>query len=314
MITRLLVSAYLVLGTGLAAQDMTNTGFYFPRSQNIGPYASFLDSSCGNENNYLPNQFHLGKDSWAYLGQPVFAIADGEVVWVSLHGWIYGQPTAAGDGIASNIGLLTKHQTSQGFWFQAVYGHILTTLKRGDKVYAGKQIGTIGPYGQNNDSTHVHFGVRIPLIADASDNPASHYGNAYCNEWPLGPQDRWVDPIQFITTRSPNNYLGTVTPPAATTGNLNISFSSNLVSSSSDGAWYYTVYVQETAGVAVALTQMMIGGVDYTDQIANWFGTTTVPANGQLSVNIKTTGSPGPLVWQFSSGKITWSASINLTE
>ncbi|HZV06912.1 MAG TPA: peptidoglycan DD-metalloendopeptidase family protein [Gemmataceae bacterium] len=399
------------------AQEQTQTGFFYPRSSNLGTYAGYLDSGCGSENKYFSGMIHLGKDSWANLGDPVYAVADGEVVWRSVHGWIYGDMsgTQAGDGITTNIGLLIKHQTSQGLWFEAVYGHILSRLQVGDKVYAGRQIGTVGPYGGQE---HVHFGVRIPLTSNASDYPASHYGRAYCYEWPLGTEDRWIDPIQFITARAPENYLGAppsggggppsggggaatilgitplstpvpgqrfvaqvhalnlqpvanavVTGPGCPTmtscvvpsgvitfmgdlanvpltlgagsftiylqqsgqlsngwplsvagggggtpsaGNLNINFSPNPVSRASDGAWYYTVTVSETSGTAVTLTGMTIGGQDYSGQISNWFGTNTVPAHGHVSVGIKTTGSAGSMVWQFTSGTMSWSAPVNM--
>lgn len=412
----------VVFQFGAIAQEQTPTGFFYPRSSNLGPYPGYLDSSCGNENKYISGMIHLGKDISANLGDPVYAIADGEVVWRSVHGWIYGDllGTQAGDGITTNIGLLIKHQTSQGLWFEGVYGHILSKLQVGDKVYAGRQIGTVGPYGGQE---HVHFGMRIPLTSNASDYPSSHYGRANCYEWPLGSEDRWIDPVQFITARAPQNYLGappsgggppspgggagpatilgltplntpvpgqqvvvqvhvanlqpgaavvatgpgcpTTTscvvpsgvitpigsdlinvpltlaagsftiyvqqfgqlsngwplsvggaPPSGggtpSTGSLNITFSPNPVSRSSDGAWYYSVTVNETSGSAVTLTGMTISGQDYTSQISNWFGTSTVSAHGHLTVGIKTTGNAGPMGWQFSSGNTNWSAPVNL--
>ena len=305
MLTRLILTS-LALCSFIFGQDVAPTGFFYPRSANLGPYAGFLDASCGNDNNYLPNMFHIGKDSWGFVGQPVYAIADGWVVYKSLHGWIYNDPTAAGDGISSNVALLIKHQTTSGFWVQAVYGHIHTTLNAGDLVKAGTQIGTLGAYG---GLEHVHFGVRVPLNADASDLPV-HFGNAYCCEWPLPNQDRWIDPVQFIQNQKPKN--GATVPGPVQTGNITITFSPNPVLRSSDGAWYYTVYLQETNGVAVSLAQMQIGGTDYSNNIGQWFGTTTVAAHGQLSVNIKSWGSTGSLMWQFSSSTTNWAASINL--
>jgi hypothetical protein len=189
----------------VVAQDRTATGFVYPQSSNVGSYASFLDSSCGSDSNYLADMFHIGKDVQGNQSQPVYAIADGEVVYVSPHGWIYNNPTAAGDGITTNIGLLIKHQTASGFWFHAVYGHILSSLKAGNQVRAGQQIGTIGFW----QPTHIHFGVRVPLSSDAgSGDLPVHFGNAICSEWPLPASDRWIDPIQFIQTQRPNNFLG----------------------------------------------------------------------------------------------------------
>src|SRR5260370_26935502 len=116
MLTRVAVLS-LSLTPLLVGQDNTPTGFFYPQSSNVGTYAGFLDASCGSDNNYLANMFHLGKDIQGGQNQPVYAIADGQVVYRSPHGWIYGNPTPAGDGIRTNIGLLIKHKTVSGFWF-----------------------------------------------------------------------------------------------------------------------------------------------------------------------------------------------------
>jgi hypothetical protein len=106
--------------------------------------------------------------------------------------------------------------------------------------------------------------------------------------------------------------VGSPSGSGGSSSNLAISFTPNPVSRSSDGGWYYSVTVRETAGTAVNLTGMKIGGGDYSSSISSWFGTTAIPAYGQISVSIKTTGSSGAMVWEFSSGSQTWSASVNL--
>jgi len=78
-----LISAALVgaLGGCLAfAQDQTPTGFFYPRSSNVGAYAGFLAMGCNGSQDYFSGQFHTGKDSWGYLGDTVWAIADGTVM------------------------------------------------------------------------------------------------------------------------------------------------------------------------------------------------------------------------------------------
>jgi hypothetical protein len=112
-----------------------------------------------------------------------------------------------------------------------------------------------------------------------------------------------------------NIYTGLTAQPttgANGNGNLQVSFSPNPVSSSADGAWYYTVLVKETSGNAVTMVGLTIGGRDYSTSISQWFGTNTVPPNGQLSVPIKSTGTPGPLVWQFSTIRDSWSGTVTL--
>jgi hypothetical protein len=106
----------------------------------------------------------------------------------------------------------------------------------------------------------------------------------------------------------------TVVPPNAPVkiANLLISFSPNPVPRSNDGKWNYTVAVKETGGVGVNLTGLVVAGIDYSQNISNWFGTSTIPANGQISGGFTTTGSPGSLVWEFIGNGLTWSQSINL--
>jgi uncharacterized protein (TIGR03437 family) len=52
-------------------------------------------------------------------------------------------------------------------------------------------------------------------------------------------------------------------------------------------SWFYTITLTETAGVATTLTRFTIGGIDYSAQISNWFGTTTIPANGSISTSVE---------------------------
>ena len=52
----------------------------------------------------------------------------------------------------------------------------------------------------------------------------------------------------------------------------------------SDGyQWMYTVSVAESAGVKTTLTGLKVAGVDYSAQLADLFGTTTLPAFGTLT-------------------------------
>jgi hypothetical protein len=95
--------------------------------------------------------------------------------------------------------------------------------------------------------------------------------------------------------------------------NVQISFRPNPVSRSNDGKWYYTVVLQETSGISVNLTGMMIGGTDYSDKIGTWFGSAQLAANGQLSVDIVSSGGNGGLLtWTFSGNGLSWSQDVNL--
>jgi len=52
-------------------------------------------------------------------------------------------------------------------------------------------------------------------------------------------------------------------------------------------AWFYTIRLSETGGVASKLTGFSIDDYDLSDSIADWFGSTTLPANGSLSVAVR---------------------------
>lgn len=198
--------AYLVLASQDSTQllyaqspQKTNTGFYWPTgTENLGEQAGWLSDGCswtGNKT-YFEEQYHLGKDINADLGSDVYAISDGEVVYLSPGGW--------GPG---NVGVFVKHKLSDKSEFVAVYGHVTTSKKVGDKVEAGKPFAKIGFWEYGN---HLHFGIR-PNVSWADP-----HGLVYCpSERPKDgqlPRYDFVDPILWITTRSPQNQN---TPSAA---------------------------------------------------------------------------------------------------
>src|SRR5262249_31953298 len=51
-------------------------------------------------------------------------------------------------------------------------------------------------------------------------------------------------------------------------------------------AWFYTIALTETGGAPTTLTAFSIDTYDLSDYIEDWFGSTTVPANGSLSVDL----------------------------
>jgi len=180
------------------AQDRTPTGFYYPRSQNIGPYSGFLASGCFGHKDYFPNEYHLGKDSWGYMWEPVYATASGEVIWRSKHGW--SPDRKVGDETMNiNVGLLILHYTSTGQPFQALYGHIRTRLQPGQSVSAGEIIGYVGDWFNQQ---HVHFGVRIPPSAQPRALPVGDWGRPNCDTWSWG-IGSWIEPMGFIQSNSP---------------------------------------------------------------------------------------------------------------
>lgn len=117
----------------------------------------------------------------------VYAIADGEVFYISYNNWGAG-----------NIGVFVKHKLSDGSFFLGLYGHIRTGVKVGDRVFAGKSFATIGPWSTGD---HLHFGV-VPGNA----LPPIPWGRMPCSSWPV--VNNFVNPVQWIKTRVPISNTG----------------------------------------------------------------------------------------------------------
>ena len=155
-------------------------------------YAGWLAGGPGMPP-YQAGYYHLGQDIEAKEGDNVYAIADGEIIYVSVSGW--------GEG---NFGILIKHRLNTGEDFVAVYGHVRpnsANLKPAVSgpvdppvpVVAGEAFATIGPY----DSTpHLHFGIR-----PGGGVPPSPWGRMPLDQWPN--TNGFVDPLDWITKRTP---------------------------------------------------------------------------------------------------------------
>ncbi len=90
--------------------------------------------------------FHSGLDLQALVGTKVFAVGDGTVAYASDRGNNYG-----------NL-VVINHDGGK----QTRYAHLATiTVKVGDKISAGTQIGTVGTSGiPDSKEPHLHFEVR----------------------------------------------------------------------------------------------------------------------------------------------------------
>jgi hypothetical protein len=82
--------------------------------------------------------------------------------------------------------------------------------------------------------------------------------------------------------------------------------------------WFYTVTLTETAGVATTVTSFTFSGADYSSDIASWFGSTTLPANGSLSANLEWKGLTVPVnvviafTGRDSASATPWTAQITV--
>jgi uncharacterized protein (TIGR03437 family) len=82
-------------------------------------------------------------------------------------------------------------------------------------------------------------------------------------------------------------------------------------------SWFYTISLTETAGVATNLSAFTFNGTDYSSQIANYFGSSTIPANGTISVNLEAMSLtiPSTLAFSFTgvdAGGRQWSQQLSV--
>jgi subtilase family serine protease len=82
-------------------------------------------------------------------------------------------------------------------------------------------------------------------------------------------------------------------------------------------SWTFTLSLQEAAGVATSLTEFTLNGASYASQIASFFGTFTIPANGTISATLgfKTLTVPTTEVFVFSgvdAGGRQWSQQLSV--
>ncbi|GEM_PF-4660432 len=132
---------------------------------------------------------HLGVDFKARYREPVYAMADGEVVYRRTDVTNFG-----GDGMPGGA-VVIKHRLPEGKTFYALYGH-LEQPTRAEKVAAGQVIGRIGHYylvssGQLLDKPCLHIGVFV------GQAPPSNPFLAFID--PAAPHSRWVDPLTLIS-------------------------------------------------------------------------------------------------------------------
>lgn len=171
--------------------SQTATGFYNPTG--TGNYGSTCGTWLGRDPNnggcYSNGLYHIGYDIMTNQGLPVFAIAPGRVATApSTSGWGTG-----------NVGLIITHTLSDGTQFNALYGHIVSGLQNGDYVSGGVEIGKVGYY---SDGNHLHLGIR-----NSTSIPSTNWGRMPNSSY--ASTNGFVDPINWITTRTPKCENGT---------------------------------------------------------------------------------------------------------
>jgi hypothetical protein len=125
-----------------------------------------------------------------------------------------------------------------------------------------------------------------------------------------------VYPVVFTVGTAASPPLNLTVGSAAANVQFTIPPSTNQAA---DSGYHYTTQLSETGGVGVNLTRLVVFGADYSSQIANWFGSTRLAANGKLSGSFAASCSCSPPwdgIWQITgtddNGHTnTWSGAVH---
>lgn len=93
--------------------------------------------------------------------------------------------------------------------------------------------------------------------------------------------------VTILSGAAPPQYINVRAQMKVDASNATVSTDPAQARQGNDGLWSYTLQVQETAGIATRLTLLRIDGRDYSSQIADWFGTASLPAGGVLETALK---------------------------
>jgi len=130
--------------------------------------------------------------------------------------------------------------------------------------------------------------------------------------------DTYTSTITLLSGAAPPQFINVQVSMQIQTSNVTVSAIPNPVPVSGT-TWSLSLQLQETGGAATTLTQLKIDGVDYSANIAGWFGSASLPANGTLTAAIHTGGLVTPVTKYFeffgqdvASGQ-TWYRQLPVT-
>ena len=153
------------LATAMDAQDTSLQGLIqhletqsarLVHTPSIAPTHGWITSTFGYRISPYTGEreFHKGLDIAGRMGTPIFAAADGEVIYAT-------QKKALGYAV----------KIRHGYGVETVYGHMQETLvKQGDIVKRGQEIGLMGSTGRST-GPHVHYAV---LVNGKGVNPKNY--------------------------------------------------------------------------------------------------------------------------------------------
>ena len=128
----------------LVDRKLSEKGEILASTPTMAPTVGVLTDGFGTRNDPITGRraFHRGLDISARRGTPVYAPADGVVVFAGRNG-----------GLGKTI------RISHGFGFTTLYGHLHEmNVELGDQVHRGDHIGAIGNTGRSTGS-HLHYEV-----------------------------------------------------------------------------------------------------------------------------------------------------------
>ena len=136
------------------------------------------------ENRHLGEDWNANAGGDTDCGQPVFAAADGSIIFAGDAGPGWG-----------NV-LIVEHTAEDGTKVQSLYGHLNTLDRIEGEITRREQIGTVGN-ANGRYPCHLHFEIRWNACPFWSKT-----GPGYSDE-----RNGWIDPSEFIDRqRDPAKY------------------------------------------------------------------------------------------------------------
>jgi hypothetical protein len=116
--------------------------------------------------------------------------------------------------------------------------------------------------------------------------------------------------VTILSGAAPPQFINVTATASVNQSNVVASISPNPVYQSG-GLWTFTIQLAETVGAATSVTVLRVNGVDYSSQIAAWFGTTHIAANAIIQATLRASGlPPGDQYFEFEgtddTGGQTW--------
>jgi uncharacterized protein (TIGR03437 family) len=130
--------------------------------------------------------------------------------------------------------------------------------------------------------------ITVSLNPNLLNSAGTHSGRVTIT--PTGGAPQTVT-VQATVTVPPSSVRPTVSPNPVPEQSLD-----------ADGySWFYSLKLEEMAGVSTRLTSLKLGGADFSENISAWFGTDLLPGSGSISVNLRSRGitAPSDQVFEF---------------